>query len=263
MVGLAVLLLIVALTVSVPFIAQHDPETMHFEDTFVAPGTRYFFGTDDFGRDMLSRTLTGYRVSLAVAFLSVALACILSMPIGLAVGFFGGAVDTVFMRALDVLMAFPPIVLAIVFVAIFGTGTHVLVLAIGVVFVPILTRVIRASVLEERTQLYVEAAHSLGASNARMMLYHVLPNSLGPAIVQASTLLGLAILIEASLSYLGLGLQPPTPSLGRILAEGRRFMQQAPWVVLFPGLAIGLAVTAFNLLGDGLQEMLNPSQRAK
>jgi peptide/nickel transport system permease protein len=205
--------------------------------------------------------LEGYRVSMIVAVGSVAGAIVVGLPLGLAAGYFGSVVDNLIMRPLDLLMAFPPILLAVTLVAIFGTGADVTILALAVIYVPILARVLRGSVIAIRGEEFVAAARAIGASPIRVMLRHVLPNSLGPFVVQASTSMGIAILIEAALSFIGLGTQPPDPSLGSMLSEGRDFMRESPWVVLFPGLAIMVAVLGFNLLGDGLRDLIAAGER--
>jgi peptide/nickel transport system permease protein len=183
------------------------------------------------------------------------------LPLGLLAGSFNAKVDNLIMRPLDLLMAFPPVLLAITLIAIFGTGTDVEVLALALIYVPIMARVLRGSVISVRGEEFVEAARAMGAGHLRVMLRHILPNSLGPLTVQASISVGIAILIEAALSFIGLGTQPPDPSLGSMLADGRDFMREAPWVVTFPGLAIVLAVLGANLLGDGLRDAFgNPAR---
>jgi peptide/nickel transport system permease protein len=193
----------------------------------------------------------------------VLIAILGGVPLGLIAGYFEGLLDGVIMRPLDVLMSFPAILLAIVVMAIFGTGTAVVMLAIGIVYVPVIARIMRASTLVTKRELYIEAARSRGASHLRLIAVHILPNSIGPVIVQASILLGVAILLEAALSFIGLGVRPPTPSLGLMLASERTFMAQAPWVVVAPGVAIMLLVLGFNLIGDGLRDRLDPRGRAR
>jgi peptide/nickel transport system permease protein len=187
----------------------------------------------------------------------------LGVPLGLLAGYAGSVADNVVMRPLDVLMAFPAVLLAITVMAIFGSGLGVLILAIGVVYVPILARVMRASTLETSQELYVEAARARGASRRRIVLRHVLPNSIGPVIVQASILFGIAVLLEAALSFVGIGIKPPTPSLGVMLSEGRDFMATDAWIVAVPGAAIAVLVLTFNLIGDGLHAWLDPRGRAR
>lgn len=258
----AIIVLIVSMaSVFAPYLATHDPVFGDFSNLLGDVSRDHWFGTDNFGRDVFARVLHGYRVSMVVAFGSVLTAVAVGLPLGLVAGYFGTKLDNVIMRTLDLLMAFPPILLAITLIAVYGTSTSTTIFALAIIYIPIMARVIRASVISVRNEEYIEAAKSIGASPLRIMLGHALPNSLGPLIVQASISMGLAILIEASLSFIGLGTQPPNPSLGSMLAEGRDFMRDAPGVVTFPGLAIMLAVLGFNLLGDGLKDTLNARRR--
>jgi len=260
-VGAAVVLLVAAAALLAPVIGRYDPNYGDFSQVLAPPSLAHPFGTDGFGRDVLARVLVAYRVSLLVAVGSVLAAVVVGLPLGLLAGYFGSGVDNLIMRPLDLLMAFPPILLAVTLIAVFGTGTGVEILALALIYVPIMARVLRGSVVTVRGEEFVEAARAIGAGPARVMLRHVLANSLGPLVVQASVSIGIAILIEASLSFIGLGTQPPDPSLGSMLAEGRDFMREAPWVVTFPGLAIMAAVLGFNLLGDGLRDLLARSHR--
>jgi peptide/nickel transport system permease protein len=229
-------------------LALHPP-------TWVQP-----FGMDDLGRSILSRVVHAYRVSLGVALGSVALALLAGVPLGLAAGYAEGLVDQVIMRPLDVLMSFPAILLAIALMSVFGTGVVLVAVSLAVVYTPIVARVVRAAVLAVKVEVYVDGARALGAPTARLVLRHILPNAATPILVQASVLMAIAILVEASLSFLGVGVRPPTPSLGLMLADGRSFMLQAPWMVVFPGLAIMAAVLGFNMVADGLRDWLDPHQ---
>jgi peptide/nickel transport system permease protein len=220
------------------------------------------FGMDDLGRSMLSRVVHAYRVSLGVALGSVGLALLAGVPLGLVAGYAEGVLDQLIMRPLDVLMAFPAILLAIALMSVFGTGVLLVALSLAVVYTPIVARVVRAAVLAVKVELYVDGARALGAPTLRLVLHHVLPNAATPILVQASVLMAIAILVEASLSFLGVGVRPPTPSLGLMLADGRGFMVQAPWMVVFPGLAIMAAVLGFNMIADGLRDWLDPHQTA-
>lgn len=218
------------------------------------------FGMDDLGRSILSRVVHAYRVSLGVALGSVGLALLAGMPLGLVAGYAEGALDQLIMRPLDVLMAFPAILLAIALMSVFGTGVLLVALSLAVVYTPIVARVVRAAVLAVKAEVYVDGARALGAPELRLVLRHILPNAATPILVQASVLMAIAILVEASLSFLGVGVRPPTPSLGLMLADGRGFMVQAPWMVVFPGVAIMAAVLGFNMVADGLRDWLDPHQ---
>jgi peptide/nickel transport system permease protein len=218
------------------------------------------FGFDDLGRSILSRVGHAYRVSLGVALASVGLALLAGVPLGLVAGYAEGPLDQLIMRPLDVLMAFPAILLAIALMSVFGTGVALVALSLAVVYTPIVARVVRAAVLAVKVELYVDGARALGAPVPRLVLRHILPNAATPVLVQASVLMAIAILVEASLSFLGVGVRPPTPSLGLMLADGRGFMVQAPWMVIFPGVAIMAAVLGFNMVADGLRDWLDPQQ---
>lgn len=215
------------------------------------------FGMDDLGRSILSRVVHAYRVSLGVALGSVGLALLAGVPLGLIAGYAEGPLDQLIMRPLDVLMAFPAILLAIALMSVFGTGVRLVALSLAVVYTPIVARVVRAAVLAVKVEVYVDGARALGAPVRRLVLRHILPNAATPILVQASVLMAIAILVEASLSFLGVGVRPPTPSLGLMLADGRGFMVQAPWMVVFPGLAIMAAVLGFNMVADGLRDWLD------
>jgi peptide/nickel transport system permease protein len=261
--GVALLGLVVLLAILGPLISKYDTAEIVSSDALTGPSAAHWLGADNFGRDMFVRIATGYRISLEVAVCSVAIGLLAGVPLGLLAGYGGTLADNAVMRPLDVLMAFPAVLLAIVVMAIFGSGLGVLMLAIGIVYVPIIARVMRASTLETAAQLYVEAARARGASHRRILWRHVLPNSLGPVIVQASILLGIAVLLEAALSFIGIGVRPPTPSLGVMLAEGRDFMSTSTWIVAVPGLGIMLLVLTFNLIGDGLHSWLDPRGKAR
>ncbi|MGH2398527.1 MAG: ABC transporter permease [bacterium] len=256
--GLIIAAALVFAATLAPVIAPADPTAMDFQAPFHPPNRAHLFGTDNFGRDVLSRVLFGYRTSLLVGTGSVALALLGGVPLGLLAGYVGGALDHVIMRPMDALIAFPAILLTIALVGVLGTSTFVLMIVIAVVYLPIMVRTMRASALAVRAEPFVEGARARGASELRLALRHVLPNAIDAVLIQASILMGIAILIEAALSFLGLGTQPPNPSLGLMLADGRDIMRDAPWVVVFPGLAIMLAVLSFNLTADGLRDLLDP-----
>jgi ABC-type dipeptide/oligopeptide/nickel transport system permease subunit len=262
-VGLGLVAVVVVLALAGPAVSPYASDEITASDSLTGPSAGHWLGADNLGRDIFVRVAEGYRISLSVAVGSVLLALGLGVPLGLVAGYAGGVVDNLIMRPLEILMAFPAILLAITVMAIFGTGVGVLMLAIGVVYIPIIARVMRASTLATRRELFVDAARARGASRLRIVLRHVLPNSVGPVVVQASVLLGIAILLEAALSFIGLGVRPPTPSLGLMLSDGRDFMANSTWIVAAPGVAIMLLVLAFNLIGDGLHDWLDPRGRAR
>jgi peptide/nickel transport system permease protein len=255
----AVLALIAALA---PHVVPGSPTEIARDHALRAPTWDQPFGMDDLGRSILSRVAHAYRVSLGVALASVALALLVGLPLGLVAGYAEGALDQLIMRPLDVLMAFPAILLAIALMSVFGTGVVLVAASLAVVYTPIVARVVRAAVLAVKAEVYVDGARALGAPARRLVLRHILPNAATPVLVQASVLMAIAILVEASLSFLGVGVRPPTPSLGLMLADGRGFMVQAPWMVIFPGLAIMAAVLGFNMVADGLRDWLDPQQAA-
>jgi peptide/nickel transport system permease protein len=261
-VGAILLLAVVAVAILVPVLSPDGANQINPSATLAGPSSSHLLGTDDLGRDLLTRLAAGYRISLEVALGSVALACLAGVPLGLWAAVGSSLADNLIMRTLDVLMAFPALLLAIVVVAVLGAGPGVLVLAIAIVYAPVVARVMRASALATSKEAFVEAVRARGASSARILWRHILPNSLGPVIVQASILMAIAILLEAALSFIGLGVQPPTASLGLMLSDGRDFMASSPWVVADPGVAILIVVLGFTLVGDGLQEWLDPKKRA-
>jgi peptide/nickel transport system permease protein len=260
-IGLIVALLLAALFA--PWLSQGSPEAMDFSAVLAAPSPANPLGADNFGRDVLTRVLFGLRVSMAAALGSVAVALLAGVPLGLVAGYFGGWVDAVIMRPADVFLSFPAIVLVIALAGAFGQNLGLMIVTIGFVYTPIIVRVMRGTTLELEGALFVEGARARGASHLRVMLRHVLPNAIGPVLVQASALMGVAILMEAALSFIGLGVQPPTPSLGLMLSDGRSYMGQAPWLVIAPGVGIMLAVLGFNLLGDGIPRLLDPARRVR
>ncbi|MDR7550764.1 MAG: ABC transporter permease [Armatimonadota bacterium] len=257
-IGLVIVVASIVVALLAPAIAPRDVRAMSPSDALSPPGRLYWFGTDEFGRDVFSRVLVGSRISLVVACLSVLTALAMGTTVGLTAGFYGGWWDAVSMRAMDVIFAFPAILLAIAIMAVLGTSLFNLVIAIGIVYTPQFARVARAAALTVRGLEFVDAARALGLSNARIIARHVIPNVLAPVTVQISLSLSLAILSESALSFLGLGTQPPTPSWGNMLSEGRQFLELAPWNAVFPGLAIMVVVLGFNLLGDGLRDLLDP-----
>ena len=257
-VGFAILVGLVAVAVFAPLIAPHDPNAIDASRILAPPDLAHPFGSDALGRDVLSRVIYAYRVSLGVAVGSTLLAFLVGVPLGLYAGYHGGWVDTMIMRPIDMVLALPAMLLAVALIAIIGPGTNIAAIAIAVIYMPILARVVRSSTLVVASQTYIEAARARGTVNRKIIARHVFPNAMGPAIVQATVLMGFALQIEAALSFLGLGAQPPTPSLGSMLADGRDVLTQAPWVEIFPGLAIAITVLAFNFFGDGLRTRLDP-----
>jgi peptide/nickel transport system permease protein len=245
-------------------LAPYDPNTIEMGNRFASPSLNHPFGTDDFGRDILSRVMVGARVSLMVGIIAVTISAIIGSFFGLVAGyvsgfgFIGRVVDEVIMRAMDILFAFPAILLAIAIMAARGRGIGNAMVAIGIVYIPIFARITRGSVLSVREEDFIEAARAIGSSNSRIMAKHIFPNILSPIIVEITLSLSFAILAEAALSFFGLGTQPPDPSWGRMLSEGRAYFQQSVWLAIFPGLAIMLTVLGFNLLGDGLRDALDP-----
>jgi len=258
--GLCLVGALVLTALCAPAILPGSPTAIVKDLALRGPTVAEPFGMDDLGRSVLSRVVHAYRVSLGVAVGSVALALLIGGPLGLIAGYAEGVPDQLIMRPLDVLMAFPAILLAIALMSVFGTGAALVAISLAVVYTPVVARVVRAAVIAAKVEVYVDGARALGATVPRLVLGHILPNAATPILVQASVLMAIAILVEASLSFLGVGVRPPTPSLGLMLADGRSFMLQAPWMVVFPGLAIMLAVLGFNMMADGLRDWLDPDR---
>lgn len=261
--GAVIVLLLVVLALCANILAPYDPTEMRVTDALKGPSSAHWFGTDRYGRDVLSRTIHGSRIALGVALSSMGMAFFVGSGLGLVAGFVGGWTDLAIGRVMDVLFSFPTLVLAVAISAMLGPGLNNAVVAIAVVYAPLFCRVARGPVMAERAREHVAAAIALGAGSGRVMFRHILPNILAPLIVQGSIALAFAILTEASLSYVGLGTQPPDPSWGTMLNEGRTYLETAPWMSIFPGLAIMLAVFGFNLMGDGLRDMLDPKLRGR
>ena len=261
MIGLAVVLGFVVLALAAPWIAPHDPVATSWGAIRKAPSAAHWFGTDEIGRDVLSRVIWGARASLLAGVVSVSISLMLGVPIGLAAGFLGGFVDALISRITDAFLACPFLILAIALAAFLGPSLSNAMIAIGVSATPIFVRLTRAQVLNVRVEDYVEAARAVGNPPWRIALRHVLPNVTAPLIVQATLAIAAAVIAEASLSFLGLGQQPPDPSWGSMLNTAKNYIDQAPWMAIWPGLAIFGLVLAFNLLGDGLRDALDPRQR--
>jgi peptide/nickel transport system permease protein len=259
--GALVALLVVGVAVSAPLIAPHAPDDPNFDLIEARPGPKAWFGTDRFGRDILSRVIYGSRISLYVAVVSIGASMLVGGSLGLTAGYAGGTWDNVINRVMDVFFSIPGLLLAVGIAAMRGPGVNSAVLAIAIVYTPLFVRVMRGPVLAEREKDYVEAVRALGATRVAVALKHVLPNVLSPFVVQGTVAFSQAVLIEASLSYLGLSAQPPTPSWGNMLNEGRTYLETAPWISVFPGIAIMVTVLAFNLLGDGVRDVLDPNSQ--
>jgi peptide/nickel transport system permease protein len=259
--GAVVAALIVAMALFANAIAPYPPDEQNFDLIEARPSAQAWFGTDKFGRDVLSRVIHGARISLYVAAVSISVSMLAGGVLGLVAGYLGGAWDNGINRVLDVFFSVPGLLLSVGIAAMRGPGVNSAVIAIAIVYTPLFARVMRAPVLAEREKEYVEAIRALGATRWAVALKHVLPNVLSPFVVQGTVAFSQAILIEASLSYLGLSAQPPTPSWGNMLNEGRTYLETAPWISVFPGIAIMVAVLAFNLLGDGLRDVLDPNEQ--
>ncbi len=260
-VGATILLVIAALALLAPVITAYNPEVMAPLDRLQPPSAAHFFGTDDFGRDVLTRVLFGAQISLVVGLVSVAVASIAGSLLGVVAGYTGGTTDSVIMRLIDVMLAFPSILLALVIVAILGRSLPNVMLAVGISTIPVYTRIVRGSTLSIKEADFILSARAIGAPSWRIMLRHILPNVIAPIIVVTTNGIAGAIISGAALSFLGLGAQPPTPEWGLMLSEGRNYLRQASWVTTFPGLAIMITVMAINLLGDGLRDVLDPRLR--
>ncbi|HWJ72292.1 MAG TPA: ABC transporter permease [Kaistia sp.] len=256
--GSLILAFLALVAIAAPLIAPHDPESVDVHRVLGAPDLQHPFGSDVLGRDVASRIIYGLRASLLVSVSAVLASLILAVPLGLLAGYFGRWVDSTISRTLDLILVFPAMLLAVTFIAILGPGSVIAALAIAVIYLPILARVMRTSTLIVARNDYVAGSRARGASHLRVLVTHVAPNAFGPVIVQASVLSAFALQLEAGLSFLGLGTQPPTPSLGGMLADGREVLIQAPWVEIFPGLVIVIAVLGFTFLGEGLRRIFDP-----
>ncbi len=249
---------LIAAAIAAPLLTPWDPLQMNAVDGLQPPSARHWLGTDILGRDLFTRILFGARISLQTGLISVTIAILIGVPVGLLAGFYSGLTDRAMMRLVDLMLTFPGILLALVVIAILGPNLLNAMLAVGISASPTFARVVRAAVLSSREQTYVEAARAAGCTNARIMLRHILPNTAAPIIVLGTLGVAGAIIAAAALSYLGLGTQPPTPEWGGLLSEGRNYLRVAWWMTTFPGLAIMTAVLSINLLGDGLRDALDP-----
>lgn len=256
-----VLVLVAVVAVTADWIAPYGINDVDVPNALAPPSGWHWFGTDELGRDVLSRVLVAVQASMRIAVVSVALAMVVGVAVGVVAGYRGGWLDTVLMRVVDVMFAFPVLLLALAVVAILGPGVTTTILAIAIVYTPIFARVARAGTLGVRTEPFVSASRAMGTGDLYILRRHILPNISGPLIVQTSLSLAFAILSEAALSFLGLGIQPPQPSLGRMIFDSQGFVTMAWWMAVFPGAAIFVIVLAFNLFGDGLRDVLDPKQR--
>lgn len=258
MIGLAMLFLLIFAAVFANLIAPYDPVEQNLLIRLQGPSAAHWFGTDELGRDIFSRILYGARISLTVGLIAVSISCVAGCALGAIAGYYGGILDTVIMRISDIMMAIPSILLNISIVAALGTGLQNVMIAIGISSVPAYCRIMRASLLSLKNQEFVDASRVAGSTDFYIIMHHIIPNSLAPLIVQATLKIGGAILSCASMSFIGLGIVPPTPEWGAMLSTGRDFLRDAPHLTAFPGLAIMFAVFSMNLIGDGLRDALDP-----
>jgi peptide/nickel transport system permease protein len=262
--GGAIVILMILSAIFAELITVFDPEQIDFEAMLVPPGWAHPLGTDNYGRDILTRVIYGARTALFVGFVAAFVGSFAGLVLGVASAYFGGKIDLIFQRVMDVFLAFPLIILALAVVAVLGTGTENVIIAITVPFIPQCARVVRSNALAIREIPYVDAARACGFSHTRIILRHMVPNVMAPFLIMITAFVGQAILLEASLSYLGLGVQEPVPAWGLMLQGGaEEYAESAPWVAIFPGLAITLAVFAFNLFGDALRDVLDPKLRSE
>jgi len=261
LVGLLLVAVAVGLAVLAPLISSGDPAAIDMTRRFLFPGPDALMGTDNYGRDVFTRLAYGGRVTLLVGLGAVALGCLMGVTLGLVSGYFGGWIDALLMRITDILLSFPSLILALGIMAIVGPGVMSVILAVGITSTPMIARVVRSATLALREVAFIDAARALGAGNTRILYKHLLPNVLGAVAILAALNVGSAILIESSLSFLGLGPGPDVPSWGSMIAEGAAYLRRNPWMTIFPGVAITLTILGFNLLGDGLRDLLDPRLR--
>lgn len=260
--GLAIVCLVILIAILAPLLAPFDPvEDVDYGNRIANPSATHLFGTDEFGRDIFSRVLMGAQVSIAISVSAVTISAVIGIVIGLISGYYGRWVDNVLMRIVDGLMSFPPILFAIALMAALGNNMGNIIVALAVVYAPLFARLVRGTVLSVKNKEYVEAIQVMGGSHIRILFKHILPNCLSPLLIQMTTYFAYAILAEASLSFIGLGVPQPEPSWGNILYDGRQYMLEAPWITVFPGVAIAVTVLGLNLLGDGLRDYLDPRMK--
>ncbi|HEY8417184.1 MAG TPA: ABC transporter permease [Limnochordales bacterium] len=258
MVGLAIILMFLAMAALAPWIATHDPLRSSFGQRLQAPSAEHWLGTDELGRDVFSRMVYGARISLRIGFIAVGIGALVGVPLGALSAYYGGWIDLVVQRVIDVMLAFPGILLAIVLVSALGVGLDNVMIAVGIVSIPVYTRLVRGSALAVKRKEFVEAARAAGAGDLAIIVRHILPSCIAPVIVQSTLQVGSSILWAAGLGYLGLGAQPPTPEWGTMLSRGRQYLFTAPHITTSIGVVIMLVVLGFNLLGDGLRDALDP-----
>jgi peptide/nickel transport system permease protein len=256
--GLAVVIILILVSLLAGVLRPYDPLKISISTRTQGPSPTHYLGTDHFGRDIYSRILSGAKISLTVGILSVALGALIGIILGAIGGYFGGWLDYVIVLILDTIISFPATLLAIGLMSVMGLGVTNIIVALAFIGIPVYGRVVRGAVLSIREKEYIEAARASGSSHLKLILIHVLPNAMAPLIVVTTIGVANAILIEAALSFLGLGVPPPAPSWGNMLADGRNFITQAPWMTIFPGIAISITVLGFNTLGDGLRDVLDP-----
>ena len=262
--GALIVLIMIIMALMAELIAPFDPELNSYEYMLVGPNWTFLFGTDQFGRDIFSRIVFGARTALFVGFVSAIIGSSLGLVLGVTSAYFGGRFDLIFQRIMDIFMSFPLIILALAVVSIFGTGTQNVILAITIPFIPRCARVVRSNALAVREVPYIDAARACGFSHTRIILRHMVPNVMAPYLIMFTAFVGQAILLEASLSYLGIGVQEPVAGWGLMLQGGaEEFAESAPWIPIFPGVAISLAVFGFNLFGDAIRDVLDPKLRSR
>lgn len=262
LVGTGIVLFFIVIAILAPLLAPYGISEQQLSNRNAAPSSAHWFGTDDFGRDIFSRVLYGARISLWVGFVSVLGSIVAGCFLGIIAGYYGRWVDTIISRIFDIMLAFPSILLAIAVVAVLGPSLQNALIAIALINIPNFGRLIRSRVLSVKEEEYIMAAKAIGMKDSRILLHHVLPNSLAPVIVQGTLAIATAIIEAAALGFLGMGAQPPQPEWGKMLADSRQYIIQAPWTVIFPGVAIMLTVLGFNLMGDGLRDALDPKSKS-
>lgn len=261
LIGFYITAFFILLAICSPWISPYDPFEYNMEALLQPPSMEHLFGTDQFGRDVLSRIIHGSRISLMIGVIGVGISIIIGVSLGTIAGYFGGIIDSIIMRVMDILMAFPGFLLALAIISILGPSMNNVMIAIGIFSIPVFARIMRSSVISIKYKEFIEASKSLGGSNLFIIMKHVIPNCIAPIIVLSSMRIATAILSAAGLSFLGLGAQPPTPEWGAMLSEGREYMRSAPHLSTVPGLIIMLVVLGFNMLGDGLRDALDPQMK--